>query len=432
MSQEIKMTQEQQELAKSISLINMSVQVIPQYEENFNRMGFIEFGYDNLFPQKLIKLMAESALNNAIICGKAQMVGGNGWVKKDLSPDALLFLKNVYSKYDLDELLARISYDKELYGAFALNIIWSKDRTKISQIDYVDPSKLRIAVPDNKYPDLDRYWLCDNWDDMRKHDPILYPGFSVSDRKKASQILYVKDYHPGSEYYGIPEYYSGINWINLEWEISQFHLSNIQRGFTPNYMINFISGNPSDEQKRVLKRQAENELKGATRGGNNIITFTDKDSVPIFTAMQTNDNDTKFIELCENMRQGIINAHRINDPAIFGINNDKGVIVSQSRNLNSIEEFQASYITPRQNSIEKVFNRLLRINNIYDNLKIEEYKIKYSKMDLSVSDVLSILQSPIGREQKIALLSSSGYTNEEAEKLVGTDVQTPPTQNNPI
>ncbi len=190
-------------------------------------------------------------------------------------------MKNVYNKYDLDEILARVSYDLEIYGAFCLNIVWSKDRKSIAQINYMDPRKVRIATYREEF-ECDHYWVSDDWSSIRKNTPVLYPGFSIKDRSKASQILYVKEYRPGCEWYGIPEYISAANWIELEWEIAMFHLSSIRQGFHPSMVINFANAVPSEEEMDSVIRRLRDEYEGASRGGKVIFTFSDsKDTANI-------------------------------------------------------------------------------------------------------------------------------------------------------
>lgn len=406
---------------------------IPQYSEKFNKTtNIVDFGASNMMPNYYLSLIARSAKHNAIVKGKSQMIGGNGWDKTDISNDAYSFLKNIYNEMDCDEILARIAYDMEIYGAFCLNIVWSKDRKSIAEINYINPQTVRIEVPDPKYPQKENYFICQDWENWQRKKVILYPGFSLTDRKKASQILYVKEYRPGRVFYGEPEYIAAVNWIEMEWEISQFHLSNIKNGFNPSMLINFPSGIPSDEEMDVTMRKMNQQYKGARQAGEVIFTFSENEKqAPVITTIETAySNDQKFIALNEEITQGIFAGHRITNPALFGIKDEGGVQFGQSDLLNSLEIFQSSYVTPKQLLIEKVFRRLARINGINDKLSINEYQIKFSKSDLQITDILAILTSELLPSSKAALLQSSGYTQEEAIKLVGQSTVTPPTVDN--
>ena len=332
-------------------VINMSKDFyLPNYEERCIRHGWITWGEDNLFPNRLLSLMNKSSKHNAIVKTKSSIIGGNGFNRNNLDSKGIQFIRNVYSKYDLDEILAMISYDFELYGSFCLNVIWSKDRKTISQIDYIDPLKVRIASP-NEEGEIDSYYISDNWENQRKFKPVLYPGFSTKNRKDASQILYVKDYRPGCEWYGIPEYISAANWIELEWEISMFHLSSLRDGFSPSMVINFATGTPTAEEMDVIVKRLRQEYEGAA-GRKVLFTFSDgTDTAPTITPIELNDSDERFIELNKNVTEGIFVGHRATNPNLFGIR-IPGELGGKNDLIESLQVFQAQYVDAKQYIIE--------------------------------------------------------------------------------
>lgn len=395
---------------------------IPQYKESVNaRGGFINFGDDNLMPNYYISLTDRSPKHNAIVHQKASMIGGNGFNKTSLSNEAINFISNVANDEDLEEILAKISYDLEIYGAFLLNVVWSKDRSRIAEINYMNPQSMRIAVPDKEYPNVEQYWISRDWSNINKESnrPVLYPGFSVRDRSNPSQLLYCKTYQAGKYFYGVPEYISGSRWIEMEYEISDFHLKNIKNGFAPSMFINFPTGIPTDEEMAINDKKLMRQLAGPKGGGKAFITYSEtKDTAPIIQPIDSNDNDSKFIELNDIITEGILGAHRVNDPALFGLSKDTGIFVGQTQILNSLEVFRSQYIIPKQRFIEKIFNRLARINGITDRLEISEYELNFTKMDISIGDVLSILQANISDDAKKNLLVINGYSEEDANKLV--------------
>ncbi|MFN9370767.1 MAG: phage portal protein [Planctomycetaceae bacterium] len=388
----------------------------PFFEERKIKDSWITWGVDNLFPDRLLQLMNKSSKHNAILKTKAAMIGGNGFKKDGLSLTTLQFLKNVYNKYDLDEILARVSYDLEIYGSFCLNIVWSKDRKSIAQINYMDPRKVRIATYREEFQ-VDHYWVSDDWSSIRKNTPVLYPGFSIKDRSKASQILYVKEYRPGCEWYGIPEYISAANWIELEWEIAMFHLSSIRQGFHPSMVINFANAVPSEEEMDSVIRRLRDEYEGASRGGKVIFTFSDsKDTAPVITPIDLNNSDERFIELNKNVTEGIFVGHRATNPNLFGVR-VSGELGNKNDLIESLQVFQAQYVDSKQQLLEQTFNRLSKINGITEKLEINKFKLEMTWQPV-VQDMLNILQSPLADEQKINMLILVGYSEDEATKLV--------------
>ena len=100
----------------------------PQYVEKLNRSGYITYGEDNLYGEYLISLMNYSAKHNAILKTKAMMIGGNGIDLTGLDPIAMQFVANPYNELDLNEIMFRCAYDLELFGAFSIEVIYSKDK----------------------------------------------------------------------------------------------------------------------------------------------------------------------------------------------------------------------------------------------------------------------------------------------------------------
>ena len=401
---------------------------VPQYKESINpRGGFINFGDNNDMPNYYISLLDRSPKHNAIVNQKASMISGNGWKKGEMSNEGLSFIANKTNEYDLDEIAARVGYDLEVFGAFVLNIIWSKDRSKIAEINYMTPQSLRIVAPDNDQPNESSYMISKDWTNINKPEnkPVVYPAFSVVDRSGASQILYVKTYQAGKYWYGVPEYISGSRWIEMEYEISQFHLSNIRNGFAPSMFINFPTGIPTDEEMMYNDKKLMRQLAGPKGGGKAFITYSEgAEQAPSITPIDSNDNDKKFIDLNEIITEGILSSHRVSDPSLFGLEKpSQGITLGQTQILNSLEIFRAQYIAPKQKFIEKVFTRLARVNGISDEIKLNDYELNLAKIDLAISDVLSILTSQLPSSAKKNLLILNGYTEEDAEKIV---VETPP------
>jgi hypothetical protein len=394
---------------------------IPQYRESINRQGnFVQWGDDNLFPYYLISLLSYSPKHNGIVNAKASMIGGNGFDKIKMSNEAKTFIANITNQDDLEEVLKKISLDLEVFGCYALNIIWSNDRKKIAEINYIPVQNIRVL--ENK-DGLDEYLFSKDWRNVNlsENKPKPFKAFSLTNRDEASQILFEKEYTTGSNFYSTPGYVSGLRWIHMEWSISDFHLNNIQNSFQPSIFINFPNGIPTDEEMSLNTRQLNRQFQGPPGKGAPFITYSDdKDSAPVVTTIDSNSSDSQYVELNTVITEGILAAHRVNDPAIFGLNTglNSGLVSNQSQILNSLEIFKAQYIIPRQIILEKTFNRLARINGIFDKMAISQYELNFAKMDLAISDVMSILESSLADSVKYNMLIINGFSEEDASKLV--------------
>ncbi len=417
-----------QEEKKFIESFNFNAVQIPSPIERITRnKSWVEWGDNNLYPYYLISLSNKSSLHSSILKQKSMLIGGSGWNKEGLTPEALLMLKNIYNPDDLDEILFKISMDLELYGGFYLNLIWSNDGTKVSEINYIDPSKVRIANPELKDVPEEGYFVSQGWENIGKYTPVLYQGFSTTNKTQKSQILYIKEYRPGTEFYARPEYEPGVRWIELEWEISNFHLNNVKNGFNPSVHINFPIGQPSTEEAQEIIRRLKNQYQGSDMAGNVLVTFSqDKDSSATFDPIELNTSDERFIMLNEQVQNGILKSHRVINPALFGIETP-GALGSRNELLESLEIFQTQYTKPKQRLIEKVFNWIRRINGIEGEFRINRYSPQFSKINTNITEILSILESAITPQQKYYLLLQNEYEKQVATELTGFDPENPTT-----
>lgn len=404
------MEQDKDKIDRIIS-VTLGATRLDAYEENTYSFGdWINWGKDNLWPQYLNTLKSKSPEHASVLRGKSQMMAGGGWDQTGLSNEAQLFIRNIKNELDLDEIVARNASGLETYNGFFLNIRWSADRSKIAEINYIDPSTVRIKKPKPGEPQS--YYVCDDWSNPRKYKPVLFRGYSYVDRSEQSQILYVKDYTEGCEFYSLPTYYAGINYIEMEYKISQFQLSNIDNGFSPNLMITFLTGVPNKEMMDGIIKRLRDEYSGPV-GQKVFFLFADgKDDAPIITPLSVDDQSEKFKEVNGLIENSIFRAHCVNNPSLFGVKTP-GELGGTNEILDSLSVFQAMYINPRQRILEKTFNRLARVNGIQDDLKLNKYQLKM-EVKSNPSDIISILTSTISDEQKIQVFISLGYTEDQA------------------
>jgi hypothetical protein len=89
--------------------------------------------------------------------------------------------------------------------------------------------------------EIDTYYYSADWSKYKKGEyrPRPYPAFNTEDRTQASQILMIRDKNPALFYGFAPDYVAATDYIQIDLEIAQFHLSNISNGMFPSMAINF-------------------------------------------------------------------------------------------------------------------------------------------------------------------------------------------------
>jgi len=400
-----------------LKLITMAADCIPSYAETISASGVINYGDNNRFPQFLQDLFYKSGKHAALIETKARMIGGNGINTDGLSDDAILFISNRHGSDNLNEIVSMWSMDLEMYGGFAAQAIWSRDRTIVAQVEYLDIASVRIKKPDPKKPNKTNYLVSDNWSSYSTNETILYPEFSEVDRQKSNQIIYVQEHRVGDNWYPIPGYMAGLNWIDIDNEISNFHRNNIKNSFSPSFIINMPQGIPTEEEMEIVLKQLRKQYEGAKNAGKIFISFSeDKDSAPQITPIEMNTTDDRFAQLVKDAENGIYISHRITNPALFGVKT-AGELGNTNDLVKDLAIFQSVYVNPKQQIIERELNRLARAAGVTDKLTLNKYSLDL-EIAVSTTDLLSVLSSAISNEQKVEVFIILGYSKEQANTLV--------------
>ena len=99
-----------------------------------------------------------SAINNTAIHATVDAIVGEGLV---CSQTNLLDEANSEGE-SWNDIFKKISLDYKLYGGFTLEVIWSKDRSRIAEVYHIDFSWLR-AKEKNERGKIPGYYISDEW-----------------------------------------------------------------------------------------------------------------------------------------------------------------------------------------------------------------------------------------------------------------------------
>lgn len=379
--------------------INLETQTAPQVRENSTN-EWINYGTEdnlNLYPQFLIDLFYNSSTHSAIINSTADMIAGDGIAcdeEEDVDNletyvDLKQFISNCNGKESLHEVIKKISFDFKLQGAFALNVIWSQDRTKISEIHHIPVERIRAAKP-NAMGRVEEYYVCSNWQDTRKHVPQAVAAFDVNNRTSPSQILYTGRYSPEMDVYYVPDYVGGCNWALIDQHIAEFHLNNIQNGFAGSYFLSFSNGIPSQEERYAIEASLKNKFTGTNAAGRFVLTFAEsKDRTPEITPIAMSNADKQYLALAEIIQQNLLVSHRVTSPMLCGIKNDTG-LGNNAQELNSaFEVYLNTIIKPYQTHILSTIQKILEVNDI--NLPLHFIQNKPITTQFTIDDMRSVM-----------------------------------------
>ncbi len=114
-----------------LSIVNLSNYTSPKVQEVRNKQ-WVSYGEDNDYYQYLIDRYNGSPTNNAIINGISEMIYGRGLDATDSNkkPDQYAQMITLFHK----DCVRKLAYDLKLMGQCAMQVIYSKDRTKIGHV----------------------------------------------------------------------------------------------------------------------------------------------------------------------------------------------------------------------------------------------------------------------------------------------------------
>ena len=359
---------------ENIISVDLSTSTAPIVQEVRGK-DWIEYGdangeWRNLYPQFLIDLYYSSSITAAIVNATSEMIAGEDLVisdEDDRDEEARIklqnFINNANSNETLHEVIKKISFDFKLQGAFALNIVWSQDRTQIAEIYHIPVEKIRCERPD-EFGKTNAYYVSGDWANTRSNKPYRVPAFNTNDRTSPNQILYTGLYSPNMNSYYTADYISCNNWALIDSKVSEYHLQNVSNSFSGSFLISFANGIPTFEERKQIEQSITEKFTG-TNAGKFILTFSDdKTRTPEISAISPSDLDKQYLALQELLTQNVLSGHRITSKTLMGLDSANGFSSSADELLNASNFYLNSVVMPFQGQILKVLHKIFKVNNM--------------------------------------------------------------------
>ena len=395
---------------ENILSINLETQTAPTIQEVRGR-DYIEYGTEdwrNLYPQFLIDLYYSSSTHAAIINQTAEIIAGEDLVAKE--EDAInletyvklkKFLRHANSNESLHQVIKKVAFDFKLQGAYALHIVWNRERTEIVELYHVPVERVRAGRP-NELGKIDTYFISADWANTRTNKPYPVAAFNVNDRTSGSQLLYTGSYSPNMDVYHTPDYIAGCNWALVDQRVAEFHLNNIENGFSGSYFISFANGVPTQEERRQIEQSLTDKFVGAANSGKFILTFSDdKTRTPEITPISVSDADKQYLALQELLVSNICAAHRITSKTLMGIDTANGFSSNADELINAANFYQNTVVRGFQLNILNTLQTIFSVNNM--DLPVEFVQLKPITVQFdskTIREVMTIdeIRSDLGLE----------------------------------
>ena len=347
-----------------LRIVNLSTYTSPVISEKTNQ-DFVSYGEDNNYFQYLIDRYNGSPTNNAIINGVSEMIYGRGLdaTNSNKKPEQYAKMISLFHK----DCVRKLCFDLKLMGACAMQVIYSKDRSKVAQVEHMPVETLRAEKCNDK-GEIEAYYYHPDWANYKRNDVLTrIPVFGTS--KESIEIIYVKPYRAGYKYYSSVDYQGGLQYAELEEEISNYHLNNIMNGLAPSMLINFNNGTPNPEERQMIEQRIYQKFSGSSNAGKFILAFNDNsESAASIEPVQLSEAHQQYQFLSDESSKKIMVAHRVVSPMLLGIKDNTGLGNNADELKTASILMDNMVIRPFQTLLIDAFDQILAYNTISLNL----------------------------------------------------------------
>ena len=377
---------------------------------------FYKYGLDNNFPEFLIYLYNNSSIHNTCVNAVVDGVVGEGLVCTEGHSHVL---DHANREESWNDVFKKLAIDFKLYGGYALEVIWSKDRSRIAEVYHVDFSWLR-AKEKTKAGKIPGYYISDEWAEKYKYGigggvynqyqsagvnvelPYL-PTFNPAKRAEEPKQVYVYNpYRPGQKYYPLPDYAGALRVIEVDIETDNFHSNNLKNGLTPSLAITtFLNADP--DQRNEIESMLRNQYSGTNNAGS--LMYIDVDSpenAPRIEPINSNGTDEYYMNLNDMVQQKILTAHRITSPMILGIKTS-GQLGGRTEIIDAYLLFTNTVLRPYQQILAQCVQEMLDYQ--YPSAK-GEFSIGIKQLQLfedgtTKDDVVTGIDAEVGEDKQL-------------------------------
>lgn len=347
-----------------LRVVNLSTYTSPVISEKTNQ-DFVSYGEDNNYFQYLIDRYNGSPTNNAIINGVSEMIYGRGLdaTNSNKKPEQYAQMISLFHK----DCVRKLCFDLKLMGSCAMQVIYSKDRSKIARVEHMPVETLRAEKCNDK-GEIEAYYYHPDWSKQKRNDVLTrIPVFGTS--KESIEIIYVKPYRAGYKYYSSVDYQGGLQYAELEEEVSNYHLNNIMNGLAPSMLINFNNGTPNQEERQMIENRIYQKFSGSSNAGKFILAFNDNaESAASIEPVQLSDAHNQYQFLSEESSKKIMVSHRVVSPMLLGIKDNTGLGNNAEELKTASTLMDNMVIRPFQTLLIDAFDQILAFNSISLNL----------------------------------------------------------------
>jgi hypothetical protein len=367
---------------RTISLSAFDTQIFEEVKPSGKT--YVLNGKNNEGYDYVINRYKHSPTNAAILDSYYSYTYGQGLTANYMANQAIQMAK--VNKLFTKDTVRKLVKDYTLFHECSFEVILGKSGNEIAEINHLPKNKVVPNEVDENGV-INSYWYSYDWSDLRKYPPTQIPVFVQGTTEKKT-VFVIKEYSINDFYFARPSYYSGLNYAELEEQISVYCVNHIKNGLSAGHIINVNEGVTDDEVKTQFERNIIKKWTGANNANKFILSFnSNKDNATTIETITIADAHQQYQFLTEEARKQLLTAHKVVSGAILGIQTATGFSSNADEIETAFTETMLNVITPMQNALTDGFEYVLGQNKItlelyFENLrpkKVEETIVKMSE-----------------------------------------------------
>jgi hypothetical protein len=405
---------------RTISLSAFDTQIFNEVKPSGKT--YVLNGKNNEGYDYVINRYKYSPTNAAILDSYYSYTYGQGLTANYMANQAIQMAK--VNKLFTKDIVRKLVKDYTLFHECSFEIILGKTGNEIAQINHLPKNKVVPNEVDENGV-INSYWYSYDWSDTRKYPPTQIPVFVQGTTEKKT-VFVIKEYSINDFYFARPSYYSGLNYAELEEQISVYCVNHIKNGLSAGHIINVNEGVTDDEVKDKFEKNIIRKWTGANNANKFILSFnSNKDNATTIESINIADAHQQYQFLTEEARKQLLTAHKVVSGAILGIQSGTGFSSNADEIETAFNETMLNVITPMQNALTDGFEYVLGQNQI--TLELYFMNLRPKRVEVETEVKLSDQKKKIGSElielgededlENYELIECKPVDYEEEEKL---------------
>jgi hypothetical protein len=267
----------------------------------------------------------------------------------------------------LDRVFWMVTRDQQTFGYSAFEVIYSMDKTRIADINWIDASRLAVGKKNN-LDQVESYYYSSNWSNIKQNPPRKIEAWNPNG-KELRQLVFIKYDDNNMDYYALPNYFSALKWVKADGLMADYNLSAIENGFSPSIVFKFYK-KPTPEERRMNAEAIKKQHGGTKNAGKALIFYADgKELAPDVSTIDATNIDQRLLQVADQIVQQIISGHRA-QPELLGIPTP-GRLGGSTDLLQAWNIFNTMVIKPERKIVLDAFKEVLIFNGV-NRVSVEE------------------------------------------------------------